>query len=146
MGKFFAKHYEGARKSVERVFGILFKRFRILHRPSRLLYKEDIWDVVRTCCILHNMIVRARRSKYTGTRLVRFAEDETRPPADIRRKDTPRTRKQQIDRWSDLSDGIESAEQHSRLQAALMEYTWQERGAEVCGIQENDGDDFTTSK
>jgi hypothetical protein len=77
---------------------------------------------------------------------VRFAEDETRPPADIRRIDTPRTRKQQIDRWSELSDGIESAEQHSRLQAALMEYTWQERGAEVCGIQENDGDDFPTSK
>jgi hypothetical protein len=31
------------------------------------------------------MIVRARRNKYTGTRLMRLPEDETRLPADIRR-------------------------------------------------------------
>jgi Plant transposon protein len=36
MAKLFAKHHEGARKSLERVFGVLFKRFGILYRPSRL--------------------------------------------------------------------------------------------------------------
>jgi hypothetical protein len=92
------------------------------------------------------MIVQARRSTYTGKRLVRLPEDETRPPADIRRIDTTRTRKHQIDRWRELSDGIESAGQHSRLQAALMEYIWQERGAEARGIQESDGNDFSCSE
>jgi hypothetical protein len=92
------------------------------------------------------MIMRARRNKYTGTRLMRLPEDETRQPADIRRIDTPRTREQQIDRWLELSDGIESVEQHICLQAALMENIWQERGAEACGISESDGDDFTSSE
>jgi hypothetical protein len=80
-------------------------------------------DVVRTCCSLHNMIESARRNKYTGTRLMRLPEDETRPPADIRRIDKPRTREQQM-------------EQHICLQAALLENIWQERGAEACEISE----------
>jgi hypothetical protein len=88
------------------------------------------------------MIVRARRDKYTGTRSVPLPEDDGRMPADIRRIDTPRTRKQQIDRWRELCDNIESAERHLCLQAALMDHIWQERGAEASGIQESDGDNF----
>jgi hypothetical protein len=88
------------------------------------------------------MIVRARRDRYTGTRSVRLPEDEGRLPADIRRIDTQRTRRQQIDRWRELCDNIESAEQHLCMQAALMDHLWQERGAEASGIQESDGDSF----
>jgi hypothetical protein len=140
--KLYSKHHEGARKSVERVFGVLFKRFGILYKPSRLLYKEDMRDVVRTCCILRNMIVRARRDRYTGTRSVRLPEDEGRLPADIRPIDMPRTRRQQIDRWRELCDNIESAEQYLCQQAALMDHIWQERGAEASGIQESDRNSF----
>jgi Plant transposon protein len=35
--KLFAKHHVGVRKSVKRVFGVLFKKFGIMYRPSRLL-------------------------------------------------------------------------------------------------------------
>jgi hypothetical protein len=68
-GKTVAKQHEGIRKSVERVFGVFFKRFRMLALPCRLWFKEDMVATVQACCIIHNMIVRARRSTYTGTRM-----------------------------------------------------------------------------
>lgn len=47
---------EGARKGVERVFGVLFERFHILHRPSRICTVDDMEkEAVETCFILHNM-------------------------------------------------------------------------------------------
>ena len=53
----YSKWQEGSRKSVERAFGILQRKFQILTRPVELFYEEDIKDVVETCLILHNMMV-----------------------------------------------------------------------------------------
>jgi Plant transposon protein len=54
----FASHQEGARKSVERVFAVLFKRFRILDIPSRLWMAEDMGCILKCCVILHNIVVQ----------------------------------------------------------------------------------------
>jgi Plant transposon protein len=58
--KMFYAQQEGARKAVERVFAVLFKRFHVLYRPSRLWHIEDMTAIVKTCVILHNMCVRGR--------------------------------------------------------------------------------------
>lgn len=56
----YAKWQEGARKSVERAFGILQRKFQILCRPVELFYVEEIADIVDASLILHNMMVESR--------------------------------------------------------------------------------------
>ncbi|XP_048568886.1 uncharacterized protein LOC125549535 [Triticum urartu] len=55
--KLFAAHQEGARKDVERAFGVLQGRFSILRHPARLYDRGDIQKVMIACIILHNMVV-----------------------------------------------------------------------------------------
>lgn len=73
--KLFCSQQEGARKMIERLFGVLFKKYQILYRPSRLWFVEDMKDIVHTCAILHNMNVSANKANYTGTRVTRIAEE-----------------------------------------------------------------------
>jgi Plant transposon protein len=42
----FNSRQEAVRKSVQRVFGVLFQRFNILYQPSRLQYAESMRKVV----------------------------------------------------------------------------------------------------
>ncbi|XP_022019124.1 uncharacterized protein LOC110919152 [Helianthus annuus] len=46
-----------ARKYIERSFGVLQKRWRILSMPYRLYQKDQIRNVMCACFILHNMIL-----------------------------------------------------------------------------------------
>ncbi|KAL6844872.1 hypothetical protein ACP4OV_025531 [Aristida adscensionis] len=55
--KVFAREQEGARKDVERAFGVLQARFNIVRRPTRLWSRKTIGKVMKACVILHNMIV-----------------------------------------------------------------------------------------
>jgi hypothetical protein len=58
--KMYAKWQEACRKSVERAFGILRRKFQILSRPMELMFEEDIRNVVNTSIMLHNMMVELR--------------------------------------------------------------------------------------
>jgi hypothetical protein len=53
----FASVQEGARKAVKRLFGVLFSKWHILHRPARGWHVEELLKIMTTCCILHNMII-----------------------------------------------------------------------------------------
>ncbi len=48
---------ESVRKDVECLFGILKQRFRILRFPFEYHDPVDITNVVKTCAILHNMML-----------------------------------------------------------------------------------------
>ena len=48
---------ESVRKAIERVFGILKKRFRILKIPLPCYNLLQVVDILHSCCILHNMIL-----------------------------------------------------------------------------------------
>jgi Plant transposon protein len=74
--KLFCKQQEGARKAVERVFGVLFKRFQILYHPSRLWHIETTSDIATACVIIHNMVCEERRASYTGNGAVRLPEQD----------------------------------------------------------------------
>ncbi|KAE9138479.1 hypothetical protein PF010_g970 [Phytophthora fragariae] len=56
-GKLYAKRQESIRKDVERTFGVLRGKFRILKLPSRIWYGEEMLDVMKACVIIHNMII-----------------------------------------------------------------------------------------
>ncbi|XP_010692518.2 uncharacterized protein LOC104905625 [Beta vulgaris subsp. vulgaris] len=62
--KLFAQHQEGARKDVERAFGVLQSRFAIVRRPSLAWDEEILNDIMLSCIIMHNMIVEDERDTY----------------------------------------------------------------------------------
>nr|XP_043616259.1 uncharacterized protein LOC122588200 [Erigeron canadensis] len=54
----FKKLQEGARKDVERAFGVPKGKWKILRRPLRPLIKHKIGQYVYATCILHNMVIK----------------------------------------------------------------------------------------
>ncbi|XP_058740814.1 uncharacterized protein LOC131613129 [Vicia villosa] len=63
--KLFAKFQEGCRKDIERAFGVLQARFKIIREPARLWDIADLGIITRSCIILHNMIVEDERDSYS---------------------------------------------------------------------------------
>ncbi|XP_010690655.1 uncharacterized protein LOC104904161 [Beta vulgaris subsp. vulgaris] len=63
--KLFAQHQEGARKDIERAFGVLQSQFAIVRRPSLAWDEEILNDIMLSCImIMHNMIVEDERDTY----------------------------------------------------------------------------------
>ena len=56
----YARWQEGKRKTIERGFGVLEKKFHCLVNPIQLYFIEDITKVVGGCIALHNMMVQVR--------------------------------------------------------------------------------------
>ncbi|XP_048602103.1 uncharacterized protein LOC125580890 [Brassica napus] len=73
----FAKVQEATRKDVERAFGVLQVRFAIVKTPAILWDKRQIGMVMRTCIILHNMIVENERNGYTQYDTSEFEEEDS---------------------------------------------------------------------
>ena len=59
--KHFAKCQEAYRKDVERAFGVLQARFAIVKNPGRLWNHHDLWTIMISAVILHNLIIEDER-------------------------------------------------------------------------------------
>ncbi|KAE9184116.1 hypothetical protein PF004_g23754 [Phytophthora fragariae] len=55
--RLYAKVQEAVRKDIERAFGVLQQRFRIIALPCKLWSSSAMGDVMLTCIILHNMSI-----------------------------------------------------------------------------------------
>jgi Plant transposon protein len=98
----FNARQEAVRNSVERVFGVLFKRFNVLYQPSRLHLVEPMRKVVLTCVILYNMIVEARSCDYLGL----IGDEATSGPAkatNVRSIPKARTVEERVAQWCDAA-------------------------------------------
>ncbi|XP_013585405.1 PREDICTED: uncharacterized protein LOC106294396 [Brassica oleracea var. oleracea] len=62
--KLFAQVQEGCRKDIEHAFGVLHARFKIIREPARMWDISDLAIIMRSCIILHNMIVEDERDTY----------------------------------------------------------------------------------
>ena len=63
-----ASRCESVRKIVERTFGILKQRFRVLRLPTMYATGAKLDNVFKTCCILHNWLMHHHGRDTMGTR------------------------------------------------------------------------------
>ena len=56
---------EYTRKDIERAFGVLQARFNIVRAPARSWSLAHISNIMKTCIIVHSMIVEDERDTYT---------------------------------------------------------------------------------
>ena len=61
MERYFVKRQESCRKDVERTFGILQARWNIVKQPARFWDRKTLGKIMKTCVILHNMIIQDER-------------------------------------------------------------------------------------
>ncbi|XP_057440354.1 uncharacterized protein LOC130732290 [Lotus japonicus] len=115
----FAKRQEGARKDVERAFGILQSRFAIVHGSSRFWHPNEMKSIMYACIILHNMIVEDERNTYRGN----FVYDQVNNDildAEVVSGPIPPFRNILERRAHQIDRSI-----HHQLQADLVEHIWQ---------------------
>ncbi|MCU0336748.1 MAG: transposase, partial [Sediminibacterium sp.] len=58
--KIYVRWQEGCRKSIERAFGVLQRKFQVLRKDVEEFYLSTMNDIVITCILLHNMMVSHR--------------------------------------------------------------------------------------
>ena len=62
--KLFVQRQEACHKDIERAFGVLQARFKIIRKPAGLWDIFELAIIMRSCIILHNMIVKDERETY----------------------------------------------------------------------------------
>ncbi|TVU47526.1 hypothetical protein EJB05_07130 [Eragrostis curvula] len=63
----FAAMQEGARKDIERAFGVLQTRWAVIRGPAYGWERERLSDIMTACIIMHNMIVEDEKDEATNT-------------------------------------------------------------------------------
>uniref|UniRef100_A0A0D3B171 Uncharacterized protein n=1 Tax=Brassica oleracea var. oleracea TaxID=109376 RepID=A0A0D3B171_BRAOL len=84
----FAERQESTRKDVERAFGVLQSRFAIVKNPALLWDKEKIGKIMRTCVILHNMIIENERHGYAQIDTFEFESGESSRSLKVKRRES----------------------------------------------------------
>ncbi|XP_009144908.2 putative nuclease HARBI1 [Brassica rapa] len=119
----FAHRQESTRKDVERAFGVLQSRFAIVKNPALLWDKVKIGKIMRTCVILHNMIVENERSGYAQIDTSEFESGESSRSSQVQR-----TRSMNIGNMRGIRNEVRDSQIHDRLKADLVENVWQKFG------------------
>ncbi|XP_028096726.1 uncharacterized protein LOC114296622 [Camellia sinensis] len=73
----FARMQEACRKDVERAFGVLKARLNIVRIPTKGWSDEDLYNIIKTCIILHNMIIEDERNIPENERNAEELETDT---------------------------------------------------------------------
>ena len=116
--KIYAQWQESCRKDVERAFGVLRAKWKILHTPARMWNPRDLNSIIRACIILHNMVIEDER----GVEVTRLEDSEwpgvANPPVNHNR-DVP-----EIAQLIDAYNLIKSKDTNEILRNDLVEHIW----------------------
>uniref|UniRef100_A0A0D3CWV2 DDE Tnp4 domain-containing protein n=1 Tax=Brassica oleracea var. oleracea TaxID=109376 RepID=A0A0D3CWV2_BRAOL len=123
--RLFAKVQEATRKDVERAFGVLQSRFAIVRNPVLSMNKAKIGKIMRTCIILHNMIVENERDGYIRYDISEFEEGDVTRSSEVE-TEMPRNLNNMFPNRNDLRD----RHMHERLKNDLIENIWNKFGDE----------------
>ena len=130
----YARRHEAVRKDIERLFGVLQKRFHILFHPCRSWSKEMMSIMVAACLILHNMIVEDEfndgimddtdyECKKNRVEMACLRISETLPPIDP----AYNSHENNFDAaaFSSRFKQITDEGEHKKLQMDLIHHLWQ---------------------
>ncbi|GJR45912.1 ALP1-like protein isoform X1, partial [Tanacetum coccineum] len=107
---------EGARKDVERAFGVLQGRWGIIQQPARSYHVNTIRRVMYSCIILHNMILKDQKMAVFDWNEVYANPSRNMQRTWIERCETQRRKNKEM----------RDRDTHLSLQQNLMEHIWQE--------------------
>ena len=123
----FATHQEAVCKDVKRDFGVLQARFAIVKNPALLWDKIKIGKIMRSCIILHNMIVEDERDGYTQYDVSVFAQPESNRSSQVDFMyftDMPSN----FGNMMSIRNRVRDNTIHQQLKADLVEHIWQKFG------------------
>ena len=104
--KAYTKLQESVRKDVERSYGVLKLRFQCLEQPSKLWDQDRIKNMVLTCIIFHNMIIRTKNQDlFNRSPLINAATEGLDIP--------------------DENFSMRDEDTYCRLRSSLIEHTYQ---------------------
>ncbi|KAE8958517.1 hypothetical protein PR002_g30841 [Phytophthora rubi] len=122
---------EALRKDVERAFGVLQARWRILAVPCKLHSRLDMEKVMRACIILHNMICEENRNSNVDEHNYLFDESDESSVYTLKVTRPAGFRPRSIGELTSRINAIESATKHAQLRADLIEHVWNCFGDEI---------------
>jgi hypothetical protein len=124
--KLYAQEQEGARKDIERAFGVLQRRWCILKLPARLYDRAVLRDVVLACIILHNMIVEDEKEQHIIEENLDLnvtpSSSAVQAPEFSPEQDAP------LERTLEKDTSIRDKSAHRRLKNDLIEHIWNKFG------------------
>lgn len=107
-----------ARKDVEMAFGILQSQFAIVCRPARFWDQENLWYIMTTCVILHNMIIEHECGQNLDYTTFDLMGHRVRPVKNANR----------IEQFLQVYHDSRDADTHNDLQKDLMKEWWKWHG------------------
>jgi hypothetical protein len=119
INKRFAKQ-EACRKDVERAFDALQPRWAIARHPARTWSHHTMWEVMRACVIMHNMIVEDEHDEELHDQGWQFQGElvEPQPGPSL------------WDEFIAVHHEIRDRHTHNQLHADLIEHQWALAGIE----------------
>eukprot|EP00918_Siedleckia_nematoides_P014899 GHVU01032317.1.p1 GENE.GHVU01032317.1~~GHVU01032317.1.p1 ORF type:complete len:448 (+),score=58.83 GHVU01032317.1:216-1559(+) len=136
----YTKMQEARRKDVERAFGVVQARFRIIQQPFRLLSLEDMGDIMRCCVTIHNMVVEDERHLSDRDRFQFLLDDLQQDPRILARightqfavrRPAPGEAVSGVEEVHCNLERIQRQSEHVRLQASLIEHIWSAYGTAI---------------
>ncbi|GJV82013.1 ALP1-like protein isoform X1 [Tanacetum coccineum] len=113
---YFKRRQEGARKDVERAFGVLQGRWGIIQQPARAYEVNNIRRIMYSCIIMHNMILKDQKM-----RVFDWNDNYANPSRNMQR-----TWVEMCETQRQKNKEIRDLETHQSLQRNLMEHIWQQ--------------------
>jgi Plant transposon protein len=137
MQKHFVTAQEAKRKDIERAFGILQARFHVLTSGCRLWDRRAMDTVIRTCVILHNLVIDYEREHNLDGN---YINDMNYVPLHNMEVVPRNPNQNHVDREM-MIDDMQNIEHHNLLQHDLMVERWEQWFAEH-GDENMDMDDI----
>ncbi|XP_068307513.1 uncharacterized protein [Pyrus communis] len=135
--KLFTLHQEAYHKDVERAFGILQTRWKIISELARGWSRENLNSIMMSCIILHNMIVEDKRDGYIDVESDDDQEDPNRSRMarakiydGLNLPFNPRTGSFSINEYMRRYRMIRSRTTNNYLQQDLVAHLWAKRSME----------------
>jgi hypothetical protein len=112
---------ESRQKDVKRAFGVLQARFAIVSRPARGWKHHNLKNIIKTCVILHNIIVEDERDCYLD-----YSYDSN-PSAVTTTVEVTRSGRISFSDFIDNWHNMKESSLHYQLRSDLIKHQWDVR-------------------